>query len=166
MYNDYHNQNDFWQNRFYPEMDDGTRWETGCLHMLVTLAMMAIGLLICFFLDSCTTTKYVPVPEYHTDTLTVVQHHRDSIYFSDSIYISDFARNDTVFRISDRWHTRFIQHEVHDTIREQSRDSVILTYPVEVIREVPQPLTWWQRVLMWLGGVCIGMFLLWMWRTK
>ena len=66
-----------------------------------------VALLICALFGSCTTTKYVPVPEYHTDTVRITNHTRDSIYLSDSIYINDFVRDDTVYKTIERWHTQY-----------------------------------------------------------
>ena len=35
------------------------------------------------------------------------------------------------------------------------RDSIPYPVEVEVIREVAKPLRWWQRSLMWIGGIVI-----------
>ena len=52
--------------------------------------------------------------------------------------------------------------------RDTVRDSI--PYPVEVIKEVPAELNWWQRLKMKVGGaaivLCLLAFLIWVWRTK
>lgn len=110
---------------------------------------------ILLMMTSCTTTKYVTVPEYHTDTLKVIQNVHDSIHVHDSITIT--ATGDTVFM--ERWHTKYIESIKHDTIYQSRVDSVRVPDPVEVIKEVEKPLTWWQRTKMYAGMVLITLLL-------
>ena len=109
---------------------------------------------ICALFSSCTTTKYVPVIEHRTDTLiqTNVQH--DSIYINDSTVITE--KGDTV-KI-EKWHTKYVEREVHDTLYQAVHDSIPQPYPV--IKEVPAELTWWQHfrislanILLWVVGI-------------
>ena len=58
--------------------------------LLVALALIASA--VC----SCTTTKYVTVPEYHLRDTTKMVYQRDSIYSRDSIYM--YTKDDTIFR--------------------------------------------------------------------
>jgi len=129
---------------------------------------LGVIILILLLLCSCTTTKYVPVPEYHTDTLRITNHTRDSIYLSDSIYINDFVRDDTVYKTIERWRTKYIERKTLDTLYQSKVDSI--PYPVEVIKEVPAELSWWQRLKMKVGGaaiiLCLLAFAIWVWRTK
>jgi hypothetical protein len=115
--------------------------------------MIIFALAMCALLGSCTTTKYVQVPEYHTDTLRVTQYQRDSIYLSDSIYVNDFVRDDTVFRTVERWHTQYRDRWHTDTIMQSRRDSI--PYPVEVTKEVPSELTWWQQTRLYLANTLL-----------
>lgn len=110
--------------------------------------VMIIILLVLLMLTGCTTTKYVTVPEYHTDTLMVTKQQRDSIWLHDSIRVTE--KGDTV-RI-EKWHTKYVEKQVHDTVYQSKRDSI--PYPVEVIKEVPRPLTKTQIVMMIVGFVC------------
>ena len=56
-------------------------------------------------------------------------------------------------------------HEVRGTALYQAKtDSVPVPYPVE--RLVEKPLHWWQKALMWMGGLLIVIFCIWVWRTK
>ena len=77
-------------------------------------------------ISSCTTTKYVPVVEYHTDTLIQKMTQRDSIYLHDSTSVRE--KGDTV-RI-EHWRTKYHDREVHDTIYQSRNDTVPQPYPV------------------------------------
>jgi hypothetical protein len=133
------------------------------------LAGIILGLIACALItlfSSCTTTKYVPVIEHHTDTLIQTKVQKDSVFMHDSVEVR--IAGDTV--TIDRWHTKYISKEVHDTIYQSKTDSVPAPYPVEVINEVPAELTTWQRLKMKVGGtaivICLLAFLIWVWRTK
>ena len=133
------------------------------------LAGIILGLIACALItlcSSCTTTKYVPVIEHHTDTLIQTKVQKDSVFMHDSVEVR--IAGDTV--TIDRWHTKYISKEVHDTIYQSKTDSVPAPYPVEVIKEVPAELTMWQRLKMKVGGAAIILLLLafaiWVWRTK
>ena len=133
------------------------------------LAGIILGLIACALItlcSSCTTTKYVPVIEHHTDTLIQTKVQKDSIFMHDSVEVR--IAGDTV--TIDRWHTKYISKEVHDTIYQSKTDSVPAPYPVEVVKEVPAELTMWQRMKMKVGGAAIILLLLafaiWVWRTK
>ena len=124
------------------------------IRSVAILITVIIGMAICALFSSCTTTKYVPVIEHHTDTLIQTNLQRDSIYVHDSIMVSQ--QGDTV-RI-DRWHTKYVEREVHDTLYQAVHDSIPQPYPV--IKEVPAELTWWQHfrislanILLWVVGI-------------
>jgi hypothetical protein len=134
-------------------MNEKERMMAGCLQGAAFVLMIIFALAMCAMFGSCTTTKYVPVPEYHTDTLRVVQHQRDSIYLSDSIYVSDFVRDDTVYKTVERWHTQYRDRWRTDTIMQSRRDSI--PYPVEVTKEVPSELTWWQQTRLYLANTLL-----------
>ncbi len=89
---------------------------------LFSFVMVVVLCCIC----SCTTTKYVPVVEYHTDTLIQKMTQRDSIYLHDSTIVRE--KGDTV-RI-EHWRTKYHDREVHDTIYQSRIDSVPAPYPV------------------------------------
>ena len=54
------------------------------------------------------------------------------------------------------WHTKYKLKEVHDTTYISKTDSVPQPYPVEVIKEVEKPLSWWQKFRMTLGTIALG----------
>ena len=158
---DYNDPNDLWRNNGYDPykgMTDDERMKAGCLQLVGIVCAIIVALLICALFGSCTTTKYVPVPEYHTDTMCIVQHQRDSIYLSDSIYISDFVRSDTVYKTIERWRTKYIERLSHDTLYQSKVDSI--PYPVEVIKEVPAKLTPWQQTRLHLANILLYLLLI------
>ena len=124
------------------------------IRSIAILITVLIGLVICALFSSCTTTEYVPVIEHKTDTLIQTNLQRDSIYVHDSITVSQ--QGDTV-RI-EKWHTKYVEREVHDTLYQAVHDSIPQPYPV--IKEVPADLTWWQHfrislanILLWVVGI-------------
>ena len=90
-----------------------------------TLFFFVMVVVLCC-ISSCTTTKYVPVVEYHTDTLIQKMTQRDSIYLHDSTIVRE--KGDTV--LVERWHTKYRDREVHDTVYQSRIDSVPAPYPV------------------------------------
>ena len=155
---DYNNPNDMWRHNGYDpyrELSDEERMKAGCLQLAGIVGAIIVALLICALFGSCTTTQYVPVPEYHTDTVRISHNTRDSIYVHDSTYIK--VAGDTV-RI-ERWHTKYIEKQVHDTIYQSRTDSVPKPYPF--VKVVERELTTNQKGLMMLGAVALIVFLVW-----
>ena len=91
----------------------------------------------------------MPVTVHHTDTLRVVQHHRDSIYLHDSTFVREFVQGDTVRIVTEMWHTKFRDRLKTDTIYRSRTDSVPVPYPV--VKEVKKPLTMIEKGLMGTG---------------
>lgn len=102
-------------------------------------------------LTGCKTVEYVPVKEYevHHDSIYFTQVQRDSIWMHDSIRVSE--KGDTV-RI-EKWHTKYVEKQVHDTTYVSKHDSIPVPY--EVIKEVPAKLTKTEKGLMWTGLLSI-----------
>lgn len=123
--------------------------------------LLAVG-----WLTSCTTTKVVTVEKVKTDTTYIVKHQRDSVWKHDSIRVSE--KGDTV--TIEKWHTKYIEREVHDTLYRAKHDSVPVPYPVEKI--VPAELSWWQQARIHLanillyGLVIVGIIQLGKWHLK
>jgi hypothetical protein len=115
----------------------------------VTFIALAIALMLSF--SSCTTTRYVPVEHHTTDTVYQSKLQHDSIWLHDSIHVSE--KGDTI-RI-ERWHTKYIEREVHDTLYQSKHDSIPVPY--EVIKEVPAELSWWQKTRIILGSIVLGL---------
>ena len=128
----------------------------GCLSAIVF--WIAFVMLILLF-ASCKTRKVV-VETVRTDTLRYQRNTRDSIFLHDSIYIHEWATGETVYVQRDRWHTQYVEKQVHDTTYIASHDTIPSPYPVEV--KVPRQLTWWQKALQRTGGIALGLLLLWL----
>ena len=155
---DYNNPNDMWRNNVYDPykgLSDEEQLKAGCLQLAGIVGAIIVALLICALFGSCTTTKYVPVPEYHTDTVRISHNTHDSIYVHDSTYIKEAG--DTV--IIERWHTKYIEKQVHDTIYQSRTDSVPKPYPF--VKVVERELTTNQKGLMILGALALMAFLVW-----
>ena len=109
-------------------------------------AVAVFGLLL---LTGCTTTKYVPVETVRTDTLKVTKYKRDSIYIHDSTIVRE--KGDTM--LIEKWHTRWRDRWMHDTVYQSRVDSVPKPYPVE--KRVPAELTWWQQTRLHLANILL-----------
>ena len=117
-------------------------------------AVVVLALLMC----SCKSIEYVPVVEKHTvhDSIYFTQIQRDSIWQHDSILIKD--RGDTVW--VEKWHTKYVEKQVHDTTYIAKVDSIPVPYEVKV--EVPAELSFVQKLCVYVGTfvIFIGMILL------
>ncbi len=109
----------------------------------MVMAVAFLALLMC----SCKSIEYVPVieKEVHHDSIYFTKVQRDSVWLHDSISVKE--KGDTI-KI-EKWHTKYIECEVHDTIYQAKRDSIPVPY--EVIKEVPAKLSKTQKGLMTLG---------------
>lgn len=127
------------------------------IKLLRILAGILTGVaFICLLMmcSGCTTTKYVTVPEYHTDTLYKSKVQVDSIHVHDSVTIHE--KGDTV--LIERWHTKWRDRLRVDTVMEMRIDSI--PYPIKVPVEVPATLTWWQQTKMHIGGGVLWILLI------
>jgi len=123
------------------------------------------GLLVCALISmftSCTTTKYVPVPEYHYKDSVRVVNHRDSIYSRDSIFV--YSKGDTIYH--EHFNVKYKEFLHNDTIVVNRVDSVRVPYPVEKT-VVKHALFAYQRFFMWIGIISlVGIIALVIWRIK
>lgn len=113
----------------------------------IPLGMIFAIVVIIMMMYSCKSIEYVPVieKEVHHDSIYFTKVQRDSVWLHDSISVKE--KGDTI-RI-EKWHTKYIEREVHDTIYQAKRDSIPVPY--EVIKEVPAKLSKTQKGLMTLG---------------
>lgn len=98
-------------------------------------------------LSSCKTTEVVTVEKVKADTTYITKVQRDSIWQHDSVFVKE--KGDSV--LIERWHTKYINKEVHDTCYVAKHDSVPVPYPVT--KCVEKSLAFWQKLLMWFGGI-------------
>lgn len=154
---DYSNPNSFWtqkEREFYKELNDEERIAAAILRIVYTCLGILVAVLLCALLSGCTTTKYITVPEYHTDTLRVTQYQRDSVYVHDSTFIKE--KGDTI--MIEKWHTQWRDRIIRDTLYQLKVDSI--PYPVEVTKEVPAPLTWWQQTRLHMANIVLWLLAL------
>lgn len=149
---DYNNPNDLWRNNGYDPykgMTNKERMKAGCLQGVVFIVMLFLGLLLCALLGSCTTERTVTVERVRTDTVRQCLTLRDSIWMHDSIRVTE--KGDTV-RI-EKWHTKYVEKQVHDTIYKSRVDSVPV--PHDVIKKVPRERGWLEKLLLGIGGAAV-----------
>ena len=166
---EYTNPNEPWMRTGYDPykgMSDRERLKAGCLQGASFFILLILGLLLCALLQGCKSVEYVPVIEHRTDTVYQNTVQKDSVFVHDSTYV--YEKGDTF--LMEKWHTKYVLKEVHDTTYISKTDSVSTPYPVEIIKEVSAELNWWQRLKMKLGGaaiiLCLLAFAIWVWRTK
>jgi hypothetical protein len=116
--------------------------------MFWLLALMILGLL-----TSCK-TKYVTVPEYHTEYVyrTDSIQLRDSIYMQDSIYIIKNGDTVTTYKIKYVYRDRY-----RDVVKVDSfikTDSIRVPYPVE------KEISLFKKLRFGVNGLLVGVVLL------
>lgn len=121
----------------------------GCIGVLVWMLLIFICGMILIAFGSCRSIKYVPIETIKHDSVYITQHQKDSIYIHDSIYQKE--KGDTV--LIEKWHTRYIEKQVRDTLIQIERDTIPQPYPYEV--EVPAQLSWWQKTRMHIGEIAL-----------
>ena len=155
---DYHNPNDFWRPGdpdLYKDLDDDERIAATICHIVGMVLMFLVVFAVMAMCSSCTTMKYIPVIEHQTDTLIQTKLVHDSIYINDSTVITE--KGDTV-RI-EKWHTKYIEKQVHDTTYVAKHDSIPVPY--EVIKEVPRKRSTLDWVLSITGFLSILAVIIW-----
>lgn len=130
----------------------------GCVSYVIMFFVMLILMLL---FGSCKTgERIVTIETVRTDTCYVAKHLHDSIWQHDSIYLHEWQAGDTVYRWRDRWHTKYIEKQVHDTIYKSRTDSVPVPYPFP--EYVEKPLNWWQRTTQGTGTLALIALLCWL----
>lgn len=155
---DFHNPNDFWQSGepdLYKDLEDDERIAATICHIVGMVLMFFVVFVLLAMCSSCTTTQYVPVIEHKTDTLIQTKVLHDSIYINDSTVITE--KGDTI-RI-EKWHTKYIEKQVHDTTYVAKHDSIPVPY--EVVKEVPAKKTAAEWLLLWTGILAIIGVVVW-----
>lgn len=137
----------------------------GCSELIVAFAL---GLLICFVISVCAGCKPtkeiqverievpVVVTQEHTIESIKIDHVRDTLIQRDSVY--HYIKGDTT--IIERWHHTQGQSIITRVDTLHIYDSV--PYPVETTKESivtkveeVNVLRWWQRALMFVGGLAM-----------
>ncbi len=130
---------------------------------VLTLTVIALFAML-IFCGGCSRKVYVPVErtEVRTDTLWKTLERVDTVIDRDTVHT--YTRGDSVIVECVRWRVRV--RERHDTVYRVRTDSVSVPvpYPVETVKEVEKPLSWWQKTLQFLGwlsviGIALTVFL-------
>lgn len=117
--------------------------------LIITYLVAVLLVLIALICGGCSTTKYVPVETIKRDTVYQSKIERDSVYLHDSVYVKEWQKGDTIYRDRDRWHTKYVEKEVHDTLYQSKTDSIAVPYPVE------KELTWWEKKKIEFGELAM-----------
>lgn len=131
------------------------------------------ALLLLTAMGSCTTTKYVTVPEVHehwhhsTDTIhktdSIIDHQTTTIREVDSATMAQYGIQLKDMQRAWLIETNRLQRELSD-IRQSHTDTIherdSIPYPVEVAKEVPAQPSWWQRFLMFVGGITSSLLII------
>lgn len=114
-------------------------------------------IVLTIFVNSCTTTKYVPVETVRVDSMFVAKVERDSIYQLDSVFVETKA--DTVYlsKVQYRYHDRIVR----DTV------SVLCCDTITKVVEVEKRLSRFEQLkldvgngVLWALPIIIGLFIL------
>lgn len=130
----------------------------GCLGIVMWMFILLIAGFVLIAIGSCKSVKYVPVETIRHDSIYITQHQKDSIYIHDSIYQKE--KGDTL--IIEKWHTKYVEKQVRDTLIQIERDTIPQPYPYEV--EVPAQLSWWQKTRLHLANIALlalAVFIAW-----
>ena len=125
--------------------------ENGIVAALYTALAAIVALLISLFFASCRSVRVIEKEVIKTDTVLTTKIQIDSIYVNDSIYIRELIQGDTVKITTDRWHTRWRDRILYDSIYIAQRDTVTVTD----IKEVPRKLSGWQWFQIWAGRLAL-----------
>jgi hypothetical protein len=117
--------------------------------LILTYLVAVLLVLIALICGGCSTTKYVPVETIKRDTVYQSKIEHDSVYLHDSVYVKEWQNGDTIYRDRDRWHTKYVEKEVHDTLYQSKTDSIAVPYPVE------KELTWWEKKKIEFGELAM-----------
>ena len=121
------------------------------LKALYTALAAIVALLIALFFGSCRSVRVIEKEVIKTDTVNTLKLRIDSIYVNDSIYIRELVKGDTVHITTDRWHTRWRDRILYDSIYIAQRDTVTVTTTKEVLRK----LNGWQWFQIWTGRLAL-----------
>ncbi len=128
-----------------------------------------------WFLCSCTTTRYMTVPEvheqhhWHTDSVhktdSVIHEKQTTIRELDSAAMAQYGiqirQNEKAWLVMSNELRREIERlEAMCADRDTVRDSIPKPYPVEVIKEVPRQKTLLERAVVCAGIIAIMILIL------
>lgn len=119
--------------------------------IIVDVVILVVTSVIACLLTGCRSVRVIEKKVIKTDTVLTTKIQIDSIYVNDSIYIRELIQGDTVKITTDRWHTRWRDRILYDSIYIAQRDTVRVTD----IKEVPRKLSGWQWFQIWAGRLAL-----------
>lgn len=119
----------------------------GCLTLAMWFLLVFCTGMILICLGSCRSVKYVPYETIKHDSIYITNHQKDSVYIHDSIFQKE--KGDTL--ILEKWHTKYVEKQVHDTTYIAKVDTIREVFT----NEVEKPLTWWQQTKMHIGAIAL-----------
>ena len=139
--------------------------------VLGLIAALLIGALY-----SCSTQqKIVPVPEiheqhhWHTDSIhqtdSIIRETQTTIMQLDSVAMAQYGI--TLKNAERAWlvKSKELERQIQQLMQlSQTKDTVrdSIPYPVEVIKEVPVKLSWWQGLLVRLGYIALAIVIIYL----
>lgn len=121
----------------------------GCLTLAMWFFLVFCAGMILICLGSCRSVKYIPVETIKHDSIYITNHQKDSVYIHDSIFQKE--KGDTL--ILEKWHTKYVEKQVHDTAYIEKLDSVYVPYPIE------KELSKWEKRYISIGKVSLGLYI-------
>ena len=119
---------------------------------------------IVLMLTSCS-PKVIYMPEVHTDSVYITKHQKDSVWLHDSILVTE--KGDTI-RV-EKWHTKYIERQVHDTCFVTKTDSVAVPYPVKEKLTIKDKFDIYLQCMGIVFGILLVFIVIWLvtkWRHK
>lgn len=174
---DYTNPNDAWiqreMDKDLKDMSEDDLVKIGCLRSAILILLSFAAILVCGLMMSCKTVEYVELPSQHTEH----HWHTDSVWKTDSVIhekettimqldSAAMAKYGITLKAAERaWlvRTAEMERQIQQLMQmSQHKDSVhdTIPYPVEVVKEVPADLTWWQQARLHLANIVLWLLLL------
>ena len=173
---DYTNPNDAWiqreMDKDLKDMSEDDLIKIGCLRSAILILLSFAALMMCGLMMSCKTVEHVELPSQHTEH----HWHTDSVVKTDSVIhekettimqldSAAMAQYGITLKAAERaWlvRTAEIERQIQQLMQmSQQKDSVhdTIPYPVEVLKEVPADLTWWQQTRLHLANIVLWLLL-------
>ena len=127
-------------------------------------ACVWVMVFVIVLLTSCS-PKVIYVPEVHTDSIYITKHQKDSVWLHDSILVTE--KGDTI-RV-EKWHTKYIERQVHDTCFVTKTDSVAVPYPVKEKLTIKDKFDIYLQCMGIVFGILLVFIVIWLvtkWRHK
>ena len=127
-------------------------------------ACVWVVVFVIVLLTSCS-PKVIYVPEVHTDSIYITKHQKDSVWLHDSILVTE--KGDTI-RV-EKWHTKYIERQVHDTCFVTKTDSVAVPYPVKEKLTIKDKFNVYLQCMGIVFGILLVFIVIWLvtkWRHK